>query len=166
MGTTEQSAPVRLRWLQRRDIGCVFRIGATWSSLGASADEFVDCVESMHSAGIVAEAQGCVVGFVIYQLQRAFSEVIIKNIVVMPVWRRHGIGRGLLNLVKSKLDAGYDRLIAIAPESNVVAQLFLRQEGFTAVRILADYFQTDGGLIMSCESPEVVQTPAADCCIS
>jgi ribosomal-protein-alanine N-acetyltransferase len=91
------------------------------------------------AAGAVAETapDGRLVGYLLYHLDAAAGEVRICQIAVARRWRRRRIGSRLLAWIDDGTLTGDSmRLRTGVNESNLVAQLFFRANGFRAVRIL------------------------------
>jgi ribosomal protein S18 acetylase RimI-like enzyme len=112
--------------------------------------------------GAVAEVNGQPVGFVVYQvtpppdgtrpaaLKRLLRrwvpwghatcvpprQVDLLHVVVLPPWHRQGIGRALLEHLHQAFGQAADHIQAVVPETNLAAQLLLRDAGYKAVRVV------------------------------
>jgi ribosomal protein S18 acetylase RimI-like enzyme len=151
--TIDTARMIQVQWMQRPDLGGVFRLFANCSEKCRSLDELIACLESTDTVGLVATADGQLVGFAIYQLQRPFSEVILQDLVVLTSWRRQGVGTLLLEAVRAKLTQGYDRVTALVSETNLTGQLFLRDGGFQAVDVLIEPDTEQVTYVMECQLP-------------
>jgi ribosomal protein S18 acetylase RimI-like enzyme len=151
--TIDTARMIQVQWMQRPNLGGVFRLSANCSEKCRALDELVACLESTDTVGLVATAEGQLIGFAIYQLQRPFSEVILQHLAVLPTWRRQGVGTLLLEAVRAKLAQGYDRVTALVSETNLAAQLFLRDRGFQAVDVRIDPDTEQTTYVMECQLP-------------
>lgn len=76
-----------------------------------------------------------VVGYVLMS-RHPFQEVRIHSIAILPEYRRQGVGSRIISSITSLLDSLSGpsrhpwRILADIPESNLVAQLFFRANGF------------------------------------
>jgi ribosomal protein S18 acetylase RimI-like enzyme len=142
-----------LRWLITADLPAVMQIAEDCLGPEWSCDDFQECFRSIDTIGKVVEVDGQVVGFLIYQVDRDSHEVIIKTLAVFPEWRRHDVGRGVIRSLDRKLTQGYERISAMVPESNLPAQLLLRESGFRAVRVHRRWFGDEDAYEMEKEMP-------------
>lgn len=83
----------------------------------------------------IAENEGEVVGFCSVQSLISTAEGggvgLIEDVVVAPVWRGRGIGRGLLEAAEAwSKHRGYTRLQLLADEDNAPALEFYRRQGW------------------------------------
>jgi ribosomal protein S18 acetylase RimI-like enzyme len=67
---------------------------------------------------------------------------------VLPEWRRLGIGRALLQKVRQELDTSGGCIRTVIPESNLQAQLLLRDSGYKAVGVLRNQCRGEDGYLM------------------
>lgn len=138
--------------------------------------DFLLVYSSGGAASRVAEVEGQVVGFLVYRappgqsdlkgpgrikrlLGRYLSwgeadppsrpvEVELLDIGVAPAWRRQGIGRALLKGLEEMLRRPGDCIRVTVPETNLPAQLLLRDAGYRALSVLRGYFGTEDGYLM------------------
>ena len=78
----------------------------------------------------------------------AGSGAELLRVAVHSAWRRQGIGRALLQEVHRAVGLRGDRIRATVPESNLPVQLFLRDGGYKAIRILPGHYDTEDGYLM------------------
>ena len=89
---------------------------------------------------MVAEQEGTVVGFMIYELHR--SRLHILNFSVHPTHLRMGIGKQMVDKLIGKLSLQRRTKIMLeVRETNLAAQLFFREAGFRAISVLRDYYE-------------------------
>jgi ribosomal protein S18 acetylase RimI-like enzyme len=74
--------------------------------------------------------------------------VDLLHIAVAPEWQRHGIGRALLEELHQQFPEPGDTLQAKVPETNLPAQLFLRDAEYEAVRVLPGYHDGEDGYVV------------------
>jgi len=156
--TTDPS--ITISWIGPGNVLRASRLAASWPGHVGTVGDLWPCLASVDTAGFVAEAEGWVVGLVVYRMQRPFSEVTLENLVVAPQWQRRGVGTRLLEAVKAKLLQGYDCISAVVPETNTAAQLLLRSTGFKATKVLRNHFGDEAGYVMECRG-EAEALPAS-----
>lgn len=143
-----------LRPLARTDLDAVLQLAADYPESHWPRDEFEECLRCPDCIGMVAEAKGKLIGFVVYRRDRSLREAFVKNVAVAPAWRRRGVGRSLLALVDDVWSEGYDRVRMLVPETSVSLQLLLRASGFRAVRVLRGWYGEEHAFLMQKRQPE------------
>jgi len=135
----EQEVRAQIRWMIRRDMPEVLAIETANFEFPWSEEDFLQCLRRRNCIGMVAERDGRIVGFMIYELQK--SRIHLLNLSVAAEHQRHGIGRQMLNKLISKLSAQRrNRIVLAVRETNLAAQLFFRANGFRAVSILHGFY--------------------------
>lgn len=130
---------VHVRWLIRRDMPEVLDIESASFEYPWSHDDFISCLQQRNCIGMVAELDGEVVGYIIYEMER--SEFHVLNVAVRPDCRRRGVGQQLIEKVIGKLRPRQRTRINLeVRETNLAAQLFFRRFGFQAVTVLKDFY--------------------------
>jgi ribosomal protein S18 acetylase RimI-like enzyme len=71
---------------------------------------------------------------------------------VHPDWNRQGIGSALLLAIHQELDPFGGCIRATVPETNLPAQLLLRDAGYRAIRIVPSRFVNEDGYLMERKS--------------
>jgi ribosomal protein S18 acetylase RimI-like enzyme len=146
---TRPMAPAfTLRWMLASDLAAVTPLADQCATLEWSGEDFRECFRSVDTIGKVVEADGRVLGFLIYKLDHDLREVFIKHIAVDPEWQRHGAGRMLLRSLDRKLHQAYDRITALVPESNFGALYLLRDAGYKAARVMRGWFGDEDAYVM------------------
>jgi [ribosomal protein S18]-alanine N-acetyltransferase len=109
-----------------------------------SSADWVGVVKQPWCVEIVVEAQGAVVGYLVYDTRCARAGTIdILNLAVLPAWRRRGLATTLVEQVLTLLGTqGVVCVRARVRERNLGAQLLFRELGFRAVKVLHDSFET------------------------
>ncbi len=138
--------PVSMSWLIRADMPDVLEIEAyskqdhPWNQ-----DTFTTILRDRSAIGLVARQSdpslpanatptGKVLGFCVYLLEKQSLHVL--NLSVHCDYRFFGIGRQIIDKLKSKLLPKRRILTVPVPERNLGMQIFLRQCGFRARGIL------------------------------
>jgi len=98
------------------------------------------CVETTDTAGLVAEVEGKIVGYIVYKMHRRSREILIKNLLVAPTCRRKGIGRDLLEAMEEKLSQGYQRITVHVPESESDGLAFFQEAGYSSTGVLENHW--------------------------
>lgn len=78
---------------------------------------------------LVAEAEGCVVGYATYSNPGFIGRPFIHFVAVDPDHRRRGVARALLHAVEARVGAG--RLFVSTEEENAAMLALLDREGWT-----------------------------------
>jgi len=134
-----QATRIRVRWMSRRDMPEVLKIERSSFEFPWLEHDFIRCTQQRNCVGIVAELDGEVVGFMVYELLK--SRIQILNFAVSPRYRRHGVGSQLVEKLLGKLTPNRrNRIILEVRETNLPAQLFFRDNGFRAVALLRGYY--------------------------
>lgn len=132
---------VHIRWMLRRDIPEVIAIEKECFEFPWSEDDFVRCLRQRNCIGMVAEHEEKVVGFMIYELPK--TKIHLLNIATATAFRRQGVGTQMAAKLVSKLaNQRRNKIVLEVRETNLNAQLFLREIGFKAVSILKDFYET------------------------
>jgi [ribosomal protein S18]-alanine N-acetyltransferase len=131
---------VHVRWLIRRDMPEVLDIESTSFEFPWSQEDFIACLQQRNCIGMVAELDGEVVGYIVYEMGR--SEFHVLNLAVRPDVRRRGVGQQLIQKIVGKLRAGQRTEVRLeVRETNLAAQLFFRRLSFQAVTVLKDFYE-------------------------
>jgi ribosomal-protein-alanine N-acetyltransferase len=137
--TQQQDVKLQIRWLIRRDMAEVLKIENASFEYTWSEEDFLRCLRQRNCIGMVAEQDHEIVGFMIYELHK--SKLRILNFAVASEARRRGVGRQMICRLIDKLSQQRRKEIVLdIRETNLQAQIFFRNEGFRAVRILRDYY--------------------------
>jgi ribosomal protein S18 acetylase RimI-like enzyme len=161
-----------LRKLVQLDLPQLVRIEEHTPAPHRTRQDFLTAFQT--GRGAVAEVNGQTVGFVIYQVtlpldgmglgalkklvrwclpprqgaQMPPRHVGLLHIAVLPEWHRRGIGRALLEKIHETICQSGDDIQATVPETNLPAQLFLRDAGYKAVRVVPGCFGSEDGYVM------------------
>lgn len=131
---------VHVRWLIRRDMPEVLDIESTSFEFPWSQEDFISCLQQRNCIGMVAELDGEVVGYIVYEMGR--SDFHVLNLAVRPDVRRRGVGQQMIAKIVSKLRQGQRTEVRLeVRETNLAAQLFFRRLGFQAVSVLKDFYE-------------------------
>jgi ribosomal-protein-alanine N-acetyltransferase len=141
--TEKEQVRVHIRWMIRRDMPEVLQTEQESFEFAWTEEDFLRCLRQRNCIGMVAERNEKVVGFMIYELHKA--KLHILNFAVHPSCRRVGIGAQMVSKLISKLSSHRRTRITLeVRETNLPAQLFFRQQGFRAVRVLRSYYEDSG----------------------
>lgn len=131
-----------IRWMIRSDLDCVMAIEKDVFDYPWSREEFRIALRQGNCASMVAERNGEVVGYMVYELHRDRIELI--NFAVRPRSQRLGVGAALVERLKSKLDPQKRRkIVCELRERNLDGQLFFRQAGFRCTSILHGWYAVE-----------------------
>jgi ribosomal-protein-alanine N-acetyltransferase len=138
--SADSKQSVHIRWLIRRDLQAVLDIESASFEYPWTEDEFINCLRQRDCIGMVAECAEEVVGFMVYELQP--TSIHVLSFAVHPEFRRKSVGSALMDKLFSKL--AYQRRSRIqleVRETNLSAQLFLKQLGFRATGVLRSFYE-------------------------
>jgi len=128
-----------IRWMIRRDMPEVLAIEQASFEFPWAEDDFARCLRQRNCIGMVAESEGRVVGFMIYELNK--SQLHVLNFAVRPDARRRGVGMQMIEKLVGKLSQQRRTRVTLeVRETNLAAQVFFRNAGFLAVSVLRDYY--------------------------
>ncbi len=134
-----QDVSVQIRWLIRRDMPDVLAIEQGSFEYAWTEEDFLACLRQRNCIGMVAEADGKIVGFMIYELHKARLRLL--NFAVAPEARRQNVGCQMIRRLVDKLSQQRRKEIALeVRETNLPAQLFFKSQGFTALGVLRDRY--------------------------
>ncbi len=142
---------IAVRWMIRRDFAEVLRIEHEAFEFPWLEEDFTQTLRRRNCIGMVAVLRGNVVGFAVYELHKHC--VHVQNFAVDPQHWRCGVGRAMIAHLQKKLTPAHKpNLLLEVRETNLAAQLFFRAMGFSAVRILRDFYQDapDDAYLMQC----------------
>lgn len=139
MKTTDEQLDVQIRWLIRRDMPEVLAIESASFAEPWTDDDFLSCLRQRNCIGMVEESWGVIRGYMIYELNKGTLEIL--NFAVKPDVRLRGVGRQMIQRLKSKLSQQRRRMLTtLVRESNLDAQLFFKACGFLAESILPEHY--------------------------
>lgn len=137
-----------LRWIISSDLPTLEPLAYQCPALQWSEEDFRECFRSVDTIGKIAEMDGTAVGFLIYKLDHDLREVFIKNVAVAPEWHRKGVGRVLVQSLDAKLAQAYERISALVPETDLAAQLLLRDVDYQATRVFRRWYGEEDAYLM------------------
>jgi ribosomal protein S18 acetylase RimI-like enzyme len=170
--TTVPISNLTLRRILHRDLAALMQIEQQPPALRWTEQDLKAVIQTPNTAGWVAEAEGRVVGFVIYVVSlqpqhedprerskvqphwakwfrpRQPLHVTLLNLAVVSDFHRCGLGRMLVGRLNQEFTHPCDRVQATVPESNLSVQCLLRESGYKAVRIFRGYYDTEDGYLM------------------
>ena len=136
----KQSPSLHIRWMIRRDMPEVLAIEQSAFEYPWSEDDFKDALRHRNTVSMVAENDhGRIVGLYAYVFTPQRLDVI--NLAVHSRHRRNGIGRAMLDKLKSKLSREYHNMLIIdVREFNLGGQLFLKSQGFVCDATMRNHY--------------------------
>ena len=131
---------IHVRWMDRRDLPDVLRIENTVFTFPWSEQDFIRCLKRDRSIAMAADLDGKVAGYMLYDIYK--SRIHILDFAVDPIYQRVGVGKAMVEKLKSKLHADRRRRIHCeVRETNLDAQLFFKAMGFRATGLLHDFYE-------------------------
>jgi len=134
---------LHVRWLIRRDLPEVLAIEQASAAAPWNEEEFLRVLRQRQCSSMVVEHGDDIVGFALYRLHKTHIDVL--NFAVHPRFRRHGVGRQLVDKLKGKLRGVVrTRLELQVRERNIDALKFFRAQGFLAIDMLREAYADSG----------------------
>ncbi len=132
-----------IRWLVRRDLPEILQIEGRSFQFAWMEEDFLCCLRQRNCIGMVANYDGKIVGFMIYEMHGAKFHIL--NFAVHPDWRRQCVGSQMVAKLVSKLSGHRrSRITLELRETNLIAQLFFSRQEFRAVNVLRNYYEDSG----------------------
>jgi len=130
---------VHIRFMIPRDMSEVLSIENECFEFPWSGDDFSRCLRQRSCIGMVAEYQDKIIGFMVYELCNGFIHIL--DFAVAYSARKQKIGTKMANKLIGKLYPQRRTKITLeVRETNLAAQLFFRNCGFRAVKILRNHW--------------------------
>ena len=137
---SEKEIRVHVRWMVRRDLSAVVAIEQACFEFPWCEEDFLDCLRRRNCIGMVAEHEGRVVGFMIYEVPK--NRIHLLNIATSPEFRYCGVARQMVRKLTGKLvNQKRSRIVLEVRETNLPALLFFRSLGFRATNILRNFYE-------------------------
>lgn len=134
-----------IRWMIRRDMPDVLKIEGDSYVEPWCEDDFIRCLRQRNCIGMVAVDPELerVAGFMVYELHK--SRMHLLNIAVGMDDRRRGIGRAMIEKLKTKLSPQRrSRLSLECADWNLSGHLFFRACGMRASHVIRGFYDGDG----------------------
>lgn len=129
-----------LTWMIKRDLPEVLAIEHATDPCPWTEKATIDALQQRNIIGMCSHDKNRVVGFMVYELCPSFIRVL--RFAVDPFAQRMGVGTAMLAKLKGKLSPGKRNVLRFdVRESNLGAQLFLREGGLRAVKIVGEHFK-------------------------
>ena len=136
----EKEISVQVRWMVRRDFSQVLAIEQACFEFPWTDEEFRRCLQQPNCLCLVAEHEGRIVGFVVYETPK--NRIFIANIAVAPEFQRHNIARQMIQkLVSKMLQQHRHKIIIEIRETNLPALICFRALGFRVSTILKNFYE-------------------------
>lgn len=137
---SRQQVQTHIRWMIRRDMAEVLDIENHSFEFPWCEDDFIRALQQRNCIGMVAEVEGRIVGFMVYELHKA--QIHVLNFAVAREHRRRGVGSQMLAKLVSKLsNQRRTRIVLEVRETNLPAQLFFRSNDFRAISVLREFYE-------------------------
>jgi ribosomal-protein-alanine N-acetyltransferase len=124
-------AGLLIRWAVKRDTDAMVDIDRQSYAKAWGEESFIKHLKNRACIGLVAESEGRIVGFVIYELAK--KSLAVLRIAVHPAERRKGVGKAILERLAGKLTKQIRLFASISVgENDQDAMEFLRACGLKA----------------------------------
>lgn len=125
---------VHIRWMIRRDLREVLDIENACFDYQWVEEDFLRCLRKKQCNGLVVEHNDTIIGFMLYDLKPDCIDVL--NFAVHPKYARRGIGKQMVGKLVGKLSKQQRTHLTLrVRESNLIAQIFFRAQGFIATGV-------------------------------
>lgn len=136
---SKRKAP-HVRWWKRADYVACAEIDQQSFQRPWNVEKLESVNRMANCFAKVAECQGRIVGFVIYESPKHVESIV--RLAVAPDVRRTGIGSQLIAaLVAYLTPRGRNRIEVVVPETNLIAQKFFASRQFLATEISRGHFR-------------------------
>lgn len=133
----------RQRPMTEADLPRVHRIELASYEHPWTLGNFADSLQAGYSMW-VCEAAGEIIGY--YALMVAAGEAHLLNLTIAPMWRRHGLGRDLLeHCLARACDHHADSVFLEVRTSNTAAIGLYHSSGFIDLAVRRGYYPARGG---------------------
>lgn len=140
MSSNEKEIRVHVRWMVRRDFPEVLEIESSCFEFPWREEDFIRCLRQRNCIGMVAEYEGRVVGFMIYEVPK--NRIHLLNIATAPEFQRKGVASQMIRKLIGKLaNQRRNRIVMEVRETNLAALVFFRSLGFRAVVVLRNFYE-------------------------
>lgn len=129
---------VTMRWMITPDIVDVLRIELESFQYAWTEDDFKRTLGG-NVVGIVAESNGRIAGFMIYELFD--DEFHLMNFAVAQDFRRQKVGTQMIGKLIAKLSRRRPALRIEVREKNMAAQKFFSKCGFRAWEVVNEFYE-------------------------
>lgn len=132
-----------LRPMTEADLPRIHRIELASYEYPWTPGNFADSLQAGYSMW-VREAEGEVIGY--YALMAAAGEAHLLNLTIAPMWRRHGLGRDLLDHSLARAcDHKAGSVFLEVRSSNTAAIALYRSSGFVDLAVRRGYYPSRDG---------------------
>lgn len=132
-----------LRPMAEADLPRIHRIELASYDYPWTPGNFADSLHAGYSMW-VREADGEIIGY--YALMAAAGEAHLLNLTIAPMWRRHGLGRDLLEHCMARArDHRAESLFLEVRISNTAAIALYRSSGFVDLAVRRAYYPARSG---------------------
>ena len=132
-----------VRPMDEADLPCVHRIELASHAHPWTPGNFADSLAAGYSMW-VREAAGEIIGY--YVLMAGAGEAHLLNLTIAPAWRRHGLGRELLEHSVDRARTHHaETLFLEVRVSNAVAIALYRSSGFIDLAVRRGYYPARDG---------------------
>lgn len=132
----------QLRWMIRCDMEEVLEIESHSFDDPWDRESLILCLRERNVVSCVVELDGCVVGFMIYELHK--TRIHIVKFAVHQHHRRKGIGSLMADKLIGKLSPWRrNQIILEVDERNLSAQKFFRSRLFAATKLLRNFYENE-----------------------
>ena len=133
----------RLRPMAEADLPRIHRIELASYEYPWSPGNFSDSLHAGYSMW-VREAEGEVIGY--YVMMAAAGEAHLLNLTIAPIWRRHGLGRDLLDHCLARAcDHKAEIMFLEVRTSNTAAIGLYQSSGFVNLAVRQGYYPARDG---------------------
>lgn len=143
MPTIDTEIKPEIRLFGQDDIRMALHIEESSFDHPWESDDFLEFVGSDTKRAYVAKIGNGVLGYVAYEILSERRSVRIHNIAVDRMFRRKNVGTTMLNYLYEmfKPSRDFDTIMATVRETNVAAQVFLRECGYRCTQIINGFYK-------------------------
>ena len=140
--TGVKGTKIQIRWLIKSDMPEVLKIERGCFQHPWSQEEFEKYLKKRNCIGMIADYDGEIVGFMIYELFK--NHIYLHNFAVDSKYHKQQIGTAMMDRLKEKLACNKRKKIKLkVRETNLPAQLFFKSQDFVAFEVERCYFDNE-----------------------
>ena len=134
-----------MRWMRQNDLADIIQIEEQCFPFPWDQEDFNICLRKKDNVGVVLTSGENIIGYMIFQFSK--KSYIILSIAVDPAYQKNGHGKQMIEYLKTKIRSSNsgpkDQIKIIVSDQNLNCHNFLKCIGFTATKVIKEYFGPD-----------------------
>ena len=131
-----------MRWMRQNDLKDIVLIEDECFPYPWDKEDFDICLRKKDNVGVVLSLDEKIIGYMIFQFTKKHYSIL--SIAVQPSYQKNGYGKQMIEYLKTKIRSSNsgpkDHIKLIVSDENLNCHKFLKSLGFTATKVIKDYF--------------------------